>query len=94
MIDFWLRMSVAVPLIIGVWTLFGKGMLLGWLGDIWDRRLPEVLQKPLYSCPPCMSSVWGSAVWFLLGGGFEVMWTVFCLALCGILKLIAHNLLK
>jgi len=93
-IDFWLRIAVAVPLIVGVWTLFGDGMLLGWLGDIWDKRLPKVLQKPIYACPPCMSSVWGSATWFFLDGGIEPLWPVFCLALCGILKILAHNFLK
>jgi len=59
MTDFWLRIAVAVPVIIGVWTLFLDGMILGWLGKVFDRRLPEALQKPLYACPPCLSSTWG-----------------------------------
>lgn len=93
MTDFWTRIAVAIPVILGIWTLFGKGMILGGLGDIFDRRLPELLQKPLYACAPCMSSVWGSAIWFYMGGSIEIPWIIFCLALCGILKIIAHNLL-
>lgn len=93
MTDFWLRIAVAIPFIIGIYTLFLPDMILGWLGKIFDRRLPEELQKPIYACPPCMSSVWGSVIWFGFGGSVELLWVVFCLALCGLLKILAHNLL-
>ncbi len=93
MTDFWLRIAVAVPVIIGIWTLFLPDMLLGPIGKAWDRRLPEMLQKPLYQCPPCMSSVHGFWIWIALGGSIEPMLIIFCLALCGILRILAHNLL-
>ncbi len=93
MTDFWLRIAVAVPVIIGIFTLFLPGMLLGWLGDAWHKRLPKMIQKPLYDCPPCMSSVHGTWIWLAMGGSIEPMLIIFCLALCGILKILAHNLL-
>lgn len=91
---FWPPMFVAVPAIIGVWTLFGSGMLLGWLGDFFDRWLHPYIAKPLYACLPCMASTWGTAVWFIMGGSVEISWPVFCLALCGILKIVSANLLR
>lgn len=87
-------MLVAVPVVVGVWTLFGRGMLLGWLGDILDRWLPEFVAKPLYACLPCMASTWGTLIWFLMAGSVELAWPVFCLALCGILKILSVNLLR
>lgn len=90
---FWGDVLIAAPVIVGVWTLFGKGMILGWLGDIGDRWLPLFIQKPLYGCLPCMSSVWGTALWFALGNRVEPTWPLFCLALCGILKIVADNFL-
>lgn len=91
--DFWLRIALAVPLILGVWTLFGKGMLLERLGDRLERTEPAWLNKPLWICPPCMSSVWGTAIWFATGGDW-IWWPAFVLALCGVLKLCVHNLLR
>lgn len=90
----WKPMVVAVPTIVGIWTLFGVGMIFGWLGDILDRWLPAFIQKPLYGCLPCMSSFWGSTIWFLMDGRVELAWPVFCLALCGILKIVSDNFLR
>lgn len=77
---------------IGIWNAFKPGMIFGWLGKIWDRRLPEVLQKPLYSCPPCLASIYGSALWILAGGDLT-WWPVFVLALSGLNRLVSSKLL-
>lgn len=92
--DFWLRLALAALIIVGIWTAFGKGMILGWLGDIFERRLPEALCKPLFECPPCMASTYGSAVWLLTGGSVDLWWIAFVLALSGAMKLCAGNLLR
>lgn len=92
-LDFWIRLPLAVFIIVGIWTLFLEGMLLGWLGDFFHKTLPVFIQKPLYDCPPCMSSIWGTTIWFASGGDF-IFWVPFCLALCGLLKILAHNLLR
>lgn len=91
--DLFIRLALAALVITGVWTTFGKGMIFGWLGDIFERRLPDAINKPIWQCPPCMSSVWGTTIWFWTGG--DATWYVpFVLALCGTMKLISHNLLK
>lgn len=92
--ELWWRLALGVPCVVGVWTLFGKGMILGWLGDWLDKWLPDFIQKPLYGCLPCMSSVWGTAVWFATYGSVVWDWLVFCLALCGILKIVSATLLR
>ncbi len=93
MTDFPLLLLVGSLIIIGIWNAFSPGMILGWLGSIWDRRLPDAISKPLYACPPCMASVHGTWVWFLAGGDLT-MWVPFVLALSGLLRIIAGNLLK
>lgn len=87
------KLVVACLICIGITTLFNKGMLLGWLGDIWERRLPDAINKPLWSCLPCMASVQGTWIWFLLGGSVE-LWVPFCLALCGLNRIVSDNLLR
>lgn len=93
MTDFLLRLLIASFACIGWWNAFAPGMIFGWLGTIWDRRLPEVLQKPLYSCLPCMASTVGTAVWFWTGGDLTG-WPCFVLALSGLNRIIAGTLLK
>jgi hypothetical protein len=91
-LDFWIRLPLAALIIIGIWTLYQPGMLLGECGNILEKNLPKFLTKPLFDCPPCMSSIWGTWIWVETGGDW-LWWIPFCLALCGILKIVAHNLL-
>lgn len=92
--EFFIRLALAALIIVGVWTAFGKGMILGWLGDILERRLPDVFNKPIFACPPCMASTYGTAVWFLTGGEASFWWIAFVLALSGAMKLITQNFLR
>jgi hypothetical protein len=92
-LDFLLLLLIGSLVCVGVWNAFLPGMIFGWLGKIWDRRLPEAFQKPIYSCPPCMASVYGSAVWVLAGGSVE-LWVPYVLALSGLNRLVSGNLLK
>lgn len=94
MIQTMLHLAFASLVCFGIWNLFNKGMLLGWLGDIWERRLPEPINKPLWSCTPCMASVHGTWMHFFLFNGDVVWWVPFCLALSGLNRLMAENLLK
>lgn len=87
--DFWIRLCLGALVIVGVHTLFLKEMLLEWLGELLARRLPYVLLKPLFECPPCMASIWGTMIWFGTGGQIDRFWPIYCLALCGLLKLIS-----
>lgn len=91
--EFWIRLPLASLLIFGIWTLFEKGMLLGWLGDKLWSLWPEPISKPIFACGPCMSSTWGSLFWFVTGGTTE-HWLIFIIALCGLNRLLSSNLHK
>ncbi len=93
MTDFLLRLLIGCLIIVGVWGAFAKGELLGWFGDRLERRFPEVVLKPIFLCPPCMASLWGSTVWFIFGGDL-IFWVPFVLALSGLNRIVAGNLLK
>lgn len=92
-LDFWLRLFMGMLIILGVWGAFGKGMILGWLGDRLEARYPEFLLKPIFLCVCCMASVWGSAVWFLTGGDF-FYWPFYVVALSGLMKLIPVSFIE
>jgi hypothetical protein len=52
--------------ITAIYILFMQGMLLGkvrikaanWLDNNFLKANSKVIQKPLWDCPACMSSVW------------------------------------
>lgn len=90
--SFYLRLLLASLVILAVWNALGKGQIFDALGEKMEDW-PPWLGKPFGLCPPCMSSVYGSAVWFLTGGDW-IWWTPFVLALSGALVLISRNLLK
>lgn len=91
--DFWLRIAFGILMILGIWTLFREHMILGWLADGSRKVFHPALLKPLFDCPPCMASVWGTVVWFGTDGNISLWWPAYCLCLCGALKLIVCNIL-
>lgn len=91
--EFWIRIALGALLILGVWNAFGKGQILGSLGDWLEDRFPPKLLKPLFTCVLCMPSVWGSAVWFLTGGDW-FYWMFYVIALSGLMKLIPMSLIE
>lgn len=93
MSDLWLRLALACPVIIGIWTMCLPDMILGRLTDAAEHHWPKWVCKPLFLCCPCMASLHGTWIWFLTGGHWTGL-AIFLLALCGLLKLIAHNLLR
>lgn len=90
--DFYLRLALAALVIVGIWNAFAPDMILGWVGNWLEKHAPN-LGKPLGLCPPCMASIHGSWVWFITGGEWPGVF-IFVLALSGLMKLTAHNLLK
>lgn len=86
---FFPTLIIGALIIIAAHNLFADGMLLGWLGRIFDRRLPEPMQKPIYTCRACMASVYGSAVWFWAQGDIYT-WPVFVIALSGLMVILSE----
>ncbi len=71
-----------VLLIAGIWNLFGPGMLLHWLVPTLEK-LPKEFQKPLYACPACMASIYGSLFFILVIKGDFCLLPLHCLAVSG-----------
>ena len=66
-------------IIMGIHVLTRHGMLLQpFVNDDWN----EYIRKPLYDCPPCMSSVWGVLGWLYFAPDFNII--LYLLALCGL----------
>ena len=66
-------------IIMGIHVLTRHGMLLQpFVNDDWN----EYIRKPLYDCPPCMSSVWGILGWLYFAPDFNII--LYLLALCGL----------
>jgi len=93
MVNLILFLFFNASIIIGVHFATRPDQVLGWLGDA-IRVFPDIIKKPLIECPPCQSSVWGTAVWWTLGftylplSTFERLWQwpFYILALCGFVR--------
>lgn len=90
--NFWIRLAVSALVIVGVWNALGRGQILFFVGDFLEW-LPQAFGKPLGLCMPCMANLYGSTFWFLTGGDVW-WWPVFVLALSGLMRLIADNLIR
>ena len=58
-----------------------SGELIRYDDDIGKRR-NDMIKKPLFNCPPCMASIWGTAGFVYTGIGWEY-WIVWVLSLAG-----------
>lgn len=90
--NFLFLLLIGCLICIGIWNAFKPDMLMGWLGEICDRYLPEAVNKPIWSCPPCLASVHGTWIWFLAGGDLT-WWLPFVLALSGLNRIVSGKLL-
>lgn len=79
--------------IIGFVVAMQDGMLLGWLPKaLYYLHLPEVIKKPLYDCPTCMSSFWGVAVYYFIYGELSVYLFLIVPCTAGIITLVSNQL--
>jgi hypothetical protein len=84
---------IGAMLITGIWAACGKEMIFGELADYAEKILPHNLCKPLFVCPACMSSIWGTAYWLYAGGDLK-HWIIYILCLCGVMHLVSIHFLK
>lgn len=53
------------------------------------KAASKIVLKPLFLCPPCMASIWGTTFyWWVFAGGIKE-WIV-CVLLCSILNKIIY----
>ena len=60
-----------------------EGMILHVLTKVW-RYLPAYLQKPTFTCPICMVSVWGIPTWAIVDCTNAHLLPIYLLAAAGI----------
>lgn len=95
MIDFLLCLVIVSLGIWGIHILFQEDHLLENVGDWLDENLPIYVNKPLWACPICMSSFWGTIGFVVVQFLFKVelsLWFygpfIFCL--CGFNTLLVN----
>lgn len=55
------------------------------LVDIYENNTKWlIILKPLFLCPPCMTSIWGTGLYFLMYGYFDVQCYIFTIGLVGL----------
>lgn len=58
------------------------------IDDRWDEviRPMKLLMKPVFACPPCMASLHGSVIFFIMLYPVTgiLLWIPFCICLCGL----------
>lgn len=72
-------------LIFGVSKLFDENMIFGFVVPRMKAAIGETWSKPLFLCPPCMSSVWGT-LWFALFVGQWILLPVYLILLVGLVR--------
>ena len=76
---------------LSVYSLTREGQLLGWLRNGFLSIISnKMIRKPLFECPPCMASVWGSAFYWSIFGQDIKTWIV-CVLISSILNKIIYG---
>lgn len=58
------------------------------------RKFVLYIFKPIFLCPMCMSSTWGTAVYFLSGGTCWVEWIISIVAACGLTTVLFKSIMN
>lgn len=91
MIDFISLLILNALFIWGINCLFNEGFILNGVGKLIERTIGTTASKPLFLCPPCMSSVYGViGFWLYFGLSWLIIPYVICL--CGLNYIIKEYL--
>ena len=71
--------------IFGLSKLLSEKMIFGRIGAYVQSKIGETASKPLFACPPCMASVWGSA-WFAIFIGEWLILPLYLILLVGLVR--------
>jgi hypothetical protein len=75
-----------------IWGIFAATRD-GMIFNLESLPLPNWLSYPLYECPVCMSSVWGSVGFYMMGDNIWLM-PIWILAIAGLNYLILMLILN
>lgn len=70
--------------IFGLSTLFDENNLLEGLGKLIEKTIGTFWSKPIFLCPACMASVWGTIGFFTFSNLSFWHWPLYCICLCGL----------
>lgn len=70
-------------IVIGLWCLFLNGMILGFIGNLVDKNLPQWLKEPICDCVVCMGMWYGSALYWAIWGHSVKEWLIVVFASMG-----------
>lgn len=94
MIDTYYLMVMAVTLFF-IWGLnyaCKQGEIFGKPADWMRNNWPKWVVTPLFDCPYCMASIWGTLSFALFLWGYPwYLWIVFVFCLTGLSALIRPN---
>ena len=81
-----------------IWGVYGlirtNNALDNWLTRMSEKYdIPEWVLKPTIDCPPCMSSVYGTA-FYLVANGLNLGLPMYLLCLLGLNFLISQSIFK
>lgn len=80
MTDFLTHVITCSLFCVGLHAVTGEGMLLEFVVKP-IAKAPHWVKKPLYSCPPCTASFWGSAYYLtFVAIDFKIFLFIFCVA--------------
>lgn len=76
-------------LIFGIKFCFSDGQIFGKLKEKIRQDIPkkyrnngDIILKPIINCPPCMGSVWGTIMYFILQP--DMYWLIFIVSVTGL----------
>jgi hypothetical protein len=73
--------------VLGLYAAMGEGMILEKLRQLFewvtDNGLLKYIRPALYECPICMASIWGTAVWLVIGNPLGSYWVLYVFGVAG-----------
>lgn len=98
MTDLLLLLAFNILVILGIVQTIDSEMIFEQPADWVRERVTPWITKPVFDCVYCMSSLWGTIVFWVWMKEFTAdnltVWPFYLLALCGLSKLVMDNLVK
>lgn len=80
---------------VAIWAVFLPDMILGKVREWADKvGMSEFWQKPLFTCPICMSFWYGTALYLILWHASFIEWFITVFGAMGLLALVIYFLSK
>src|SRR4051812_45294702 len=81
------KIAIGSLCVMGMYAAMGEGMILSslrlFLELITDNKILRYLRPPLYECPICMASIWGTIAWLIMGMSFTGLWVLYVFGVAG-----------